>query len=90
MLPESDTELVLTTSLSYEPDWLVDDVSVAAARFVEAGGEIISPPRDIPLGRVVVVRDPFGNVLVLLDLSRGTYITDEVGNVTAVQPPPRS
>jgi len=31
-----------------------------------------------------VVADPFGNVLVLLDLSKGHYITDTTGNVTGV------
>jgi hypothetical protein len=27
---------------------------------------------------------PFGNPLVLLDLSRGTFVTDDDGNVTGV------
>jgi hypothetical protein len=30
------------------------------------------------------VADPFGNVLVLLDLSKGRYITDADGRVTGV------
>jgi hypothetical protein len=33
------------------------------------------------------VADPFGNVLVLVDLSKGTYVTDGSGNVTSVIPP---
>ena len=41
-------------------------------------------PFDIPVGRVVVVADPFENVLVLIDLSKGRYITDESGAVTGV------
>lgn len=38
----------------------------------------------IPVGRVAVVADPFDNVLVLIDLSKGRYATDEQGSVTAV------
>jgi predicted enzyme related to lactoylglutathione lyase len=49
-----------------------------------AGGRIIAEPEDIPVGRVAVVEDPFGNVLVLLDLSKGRYVTDDDGTVTGV------
>jgi hypothetical protein len=31
-----------------------------------------------------VVADPFGNVLVLVDLSKGRYMTGEDGRVTGV------
>jgi predicted enzyme related to lactoylglutathione lyase len=72
-LPDSDTELVLTTRLDSEPNWLVDDVPSAVEQFCAAGGEVVSPPAEIPVGRVAVVRDPFGNALVLLDLSGGRY-----------------
>ena len=44
-------------------------------------------PFDIPVGRVVVVADPFQNVLVLLELSKGRYATDDLGAVTGVTPP---
>ena len=41
-------------------------------------------PEDIPVGQVAVVADPFGNPLVLLDLSKGTFRTDHDGTVTGV------
>jgi predicted enzyme related to lactoylglutathione lyase len=85
-LPGSDTELVLTTELTYEPNWLVDSADQAAAAVQEAGGRILTEPFDIPVGRVAVVADPFGNTLVLLDLSKGRYVTDDRGNVTSVEP----
>ena len=85
-LPGSDTELVLTTQLNYEPNWLVDSADQAAAAMQAAGGRIVTEPFDIPVGRVAVVADPFGNTLVLLDLSRGRYVTDDSGNVTSVTP----
>ncbi|MGD0558211.1 MAG: hypothetical protein ABSA93_24925 [Streptosporangiaceae bacterium] len=39
----------------------------------------------IPVGRVAVVTDPFGNTLVLIDLSKRHYVTDAEGNVTEVK-----
>jgi predicted enzyme related to lactoylglutathione lyase len=83
-LPGSDTEIVLTTRLRYEPNWLVASADQAAAAVAAAGGRIIAEPEDIPVGRVAVVEDPFGNVLVLLDLSKGRYVTDDDGTVTGV------
>ena len=47
---------------------------------------MVTEPFDIPVGRLAVVADPFGNILVLLDLSKGRYVTDTTGNVTAVTP----
>ncbi len=86
-LPGCETELVLETRRSeLEPNMLVDSVDDAVRRFVEAGGTTEAPPSDIPVGRVAVVRDPFGNRLVLLDLSKGRYVTDDEGNVTGVEP----
>lgn len=54
---------------------------------VAAGGRTLAEPADIPVGRVTVVADPFGNALVLLDLSKGRYTTDETGSVTGVTGP---
>jgi predicted enzyme related to lactoylglutathione lyase len=83
-LPESDTEIVLTTTHGYEPSWLVSSADEAAATVERAGGTVLAPAVDIPVGRLAVVADPFGNVLVLVDLSKGRYATDEHGTVTGV------
>jgi len=85
-LPGSDTEIVLSTRERYEPDWLVASADEAAAAVAAAGGRVVTEPFDIPVGRVAVVADPFGNTLVLLDLSKGRYVTDATGDVTAVTP----
>jgi predicted enzyme related to lactoylglutathione lyase len=84
-VPDSDTEIVLTTRHGYEPNWLVRSVDDAAAAFETGGGTILSPPIDIAVGRLAVVSDPFGNVLVILDLSRGRYVTAPDGSVTGVR-----
>jgi predicted enzyme related to lactoylglutathione lyase len=81
---DSDTEIVLTTRQRYEPNWLVEDVEAAAAAFDAAGGRVLSPAVDIPVGRVLVVADPFGNALVLVELSKGRYRTADDGTVTGV------
>lgn len=79
-----DSELVLTTKLEPETDFLVESVEHAVAVFEHAGGKVIVPPEDIPVGKVAVVEDPFGNKLTLVDLSKGTYKTDASGAVTGV------
>lgn len=87
--PESATEIVLSTELPAEPNWLVRDAAQAAASVQRAGGRILQAPVDIPVGRVAVAADPFGNRLVLVDLSKGLYRTDEAGAVIGVEPDAR-
>jgi predicted enzyme related to lactoylglutathione lyase len=86
-LPDADTEIVLTTGHGYEPNWLVDSADEAVTRFERAGGTVLAAPVDIAVGRLAVVQDPFGNVLVLLDLSRGRYRTSTDGTVLGVERP---
>lgn len=84
-MPNSDTELVIQTALKEpETDLLVESADDATQLFIAAGGTVIVPPSDVPVGRVAVVQDPWGNRLVLLDLSKGTFDTDANGNVTGV------
>jgi predicted enzyme related to lactoylglutathione lyase len=81
-LADSDAEIVLQTERpELEPNLLVDSADDAVQRFVEAGGSVVRPPFEIQIGRCAVVRDPWGNALVLLDLSKGLLRTDQHGNV---------
>ncbi len=81
-LPQSDCEIVLQTERPEgEVDWKVESADRAAEDFVRAGGSVVEPPFDIPIGRCAVVRDPWGNNLVLLDFSKGSYLTDPQGNI---------
>jgi predicted enzyme related to lactoylglutathione lyase len=75
-LPDGDSELVLTTRQSLQPNWLVNSVDDAVEVLTEHGSDLVAGPFDIPVGRAAVVRDPFGNTLILVDLSKGTYTTD--------------
>jgi predicted enzyme related to lactoylglutathione lyase len=81
-MPDTDTEIVLhTAEHRQEIDLKVEAVDAATARFVAAGGTVLVPPFDIQIGRCVVVADPWGNPLVLLDTSKGLLITDDAGNI---------
>ncbi|MEU4602731.1 VOC family protein [Kribbella sp. NPDC023972] len=84
-LPDSDTEIVLATGLEYAPSWLVTSADEAAVQIVRQGGRLVRAPFDLPVGRCAVVEDPFGNALVVLDLSKGLYVTDERGSVTGIE-----
>lgn len=81
-LPDTDAELVLQTERpELEANLLVASADAAAAAIVAAGGQIVVAPFDIQIGRCAVVADPWGNRLVLLDMSKGALRTDEQGNV---------
>lgn len=76
------TEIVLRLSKDPpETDIKVKSAIEAAERFRVAGGSIIAGPFDIQIGKCVVVKDPWGNILVLLDSSKGLLETDEKGYV---------
>ena len=88
VLPDSTTEIVLTTEVEYAPTWLVTSADEAVDRMTAAGGRVVDAARDIPVGRLAVVADPFENRLVLLDLSRGRYATNADQEVIGVVEPP--
>lgn len=81
-MPDTAAEIVLQVEdAGQETDLVVDSADAAATRFEEAGGKVLVPPFDIQVGRCVVVQDPWGNRLVLLDASKGLLLTDADGNV---------
>jgi len=81
-LPDTDAEIVLQIERpGMEINLLVDSVDAAVARIVAAGGTVVVPPFEIQIGRCVVVCDPWGTQLILLDTSKGLLATDVDGNV---------
>ncbi len=86
MAVDDGTEIVLQTERPERNiDLLVTSADEAARTFEQAGGTVIVPPFDIQIGRAVVVKDPFGNVLVLLDSTKGLLLTDADGNIIGNQ-----
>ena len=87
-IPDTDTEIVLQNNDHVqEIDFKVDSVEEATRRITESGAKVIIPPFDIPIGRCVVVQDPWGNQFVLLDFSKGLYATNGNGNVIGNKKP---
>jgi len=79
---DDETEIVLHTEQQLpEIDFTVESADEAAVQIEQAGGEVVVPPFDIQIGRCVVIRDPWGNELVLLDATKGLLVTDAKGNV---------
>ena len=84
-LPDSNAELVLhTDDRPMETDLSVRSVPEALDVFTAAGGKVLAGPFEIQIGLCAVVADPWDNVLVLLDTSKGMLRVDEnqrvVGN----------
>jgi len=69
-----------------ETDLLVGSVDAAIERWVEAGGKLVNGPFEIQIGKCAVIADPFGNVVVMLDMSRGALVTDSDGRVVGNVP----
>lgn len=81
-MPDDTTEIVLHTERQRpEIDLEVESADAAAVQIERAGGEVRVPPFDIQIGRCVVIGDPWGNELVLLDTTKGMLETDSEGNV---------
>jgi lactoylglutathione lyase len=77
-LPGSNAELVLhADNRPMEADLAVDSVPEALERFTSAGGTVLRGPFEIQIGLCAVVSDPWNNVLVILDASKGPLKTDE-------------
>jgi catechol 2,3-dioxygenase-like lactoylglutathione lyase family enzyme len=86
-LPDSNAELVIQTEdPGPEIDFSVASVDEAVRRFLESGGALVQAPFDIAIGRCAVVRDPWGNELVMVDATKGLLATDEQANVIGNQP----
>jgi predicted enzyme related to lactoylglutathione lyase len=75
-------EIVLQTDRKkMNVDFKVESVADSIERIINAGGKIIYGPFDIPIGKCAVIRDKWENEYVILDMSKGRYVTDEYGNV---------
>jgi lactoylglutathione lyase len=84
-LPGSDEYLVIFAGQDApNVSFVVSNVEPAVERFLLAGGKIARPVFDIVNGKAVVVQDPFGNQMILLDDSKGELVLDEDGNVIGV------
>lgn len=85
-MEESITELVLQTERrKTNIDFKVASVLEAIEKIIDAGGKVIHGPFDIPIGKCAVIKDSWDNEYVILDMTKGKYVTDEKGNVIGVK-----
>jgi lactoylglutathione lyase len=78
-------EIVLQTDRKrMNVDFKVESVVDSIEKIVNAGGKIVYGPFDIPIGKCAVIQDKWENEYVILDMTKGKYVTDEQGNVIGV------
>lgn len=88
-MAEGVTEVVLQTSRrQMHVDFKVACVLEAVEKIVAAGGCVLQPPFDIPIGKCAVVQDKWENAYVILDMTKGRYVTDDAGAVVGLQQAP--
>jgi lactoylglutathione lyase len=87
-MSEGITEIVIQNeSNTQEFDIKVDSVTDAIIAIERAGGQIVYGPFDIKIGECAVVKDPWNNQYVILDATKGTFITDNEGNIIGQNEP---
>ncbi len=73
--PENDAEIVLHNNRRIpgrvDVSYLVAHADRAASGLRRQGCKILAGPFDIPIGKCVVIQDPFGVPMTLLDMSKG-------------------
>jgi lactoylglutathione lyase len=80
------SEVVLQTERKeMNVDFKVDSVDEALKEITKSGGTVHYGPFDIPIGKCAVVSDKWNNNYVILDMSKGRYVTDEKKNVIGVE-----
>ncbi len=70
-------------------DFKVESVADSIEMITNAGGKIVYGPFDIPIGKCAVIQDKWENEYVILDMTKGKYVTDESGNVVGVSKNPQ-
>lgn len=81
-LDQDITEIVIHNERKgQEVDLKVESVIDAVEVFKSSGGRIINGPFDIEIGKCAVVEDPWLNQYVLIDSTKGTFKTDDEGNI---------
>ena len=84
---ENDTaEIVLQTERQFVTvDIKVDSVVESVDKIIKAGGKVLEGPFEIPIGKCAVICDKWSNKYVILDMTKGRYVTDENGIVIGVK-----
>lgn len=63
----------------------MESVDESIDKIIGAGGKVEYGPFDVPIGRCAVILDKWDNKYVILDMTKGRYVTDENGNVIGLR-----
>lgn len=78
-------EIVLQTDRKkMNVDFKVESVIDSIEKVINSGGKVMYGPFDIPIGKCAVIQDKWENEYVILDMSKGRYVTDAQRNVIGV------
>lgn len=81
-LDDDVTEIVIHNEREgQEVDMMVDSVEEAVKTIESNGGKVKVGPFDIKIGKCAVIEDPWSNEYVILDSTKGKFITDSEGHV---------
>ena len=81
-MSETDTELVVhTDDRPMDAEFLVASVADSTKNFTEGGGRLVRGPFDIQIGKCAVLLDPWGNRIVIVDMTKGMVKVDAEKNV---------
>ena len=87
-MEDETTEIVIQNQRNtQEIDIKVTSVIDAIKDIEKAGGQIIYGPFDIEIGKCAIVKDPWNNQYAILDTTKGTFITDKLGNIIGQNAP---
>jgi len=82
LMNDGKTEIVIQNEdKREETDIKVDNVEDAIKTITKAGGKVIYGPFDIKIGKCAVIEDLWNNKMVILDSTKGTFITDKNGKI---------
>jgi lactoylglutathione lyase len=74
-MPECDAEIVIHENANIPREcsvhYMVKDVPNVVRLLETSGCRMVAPPFDVAIGKCAVMSDPFGNVLSLIDMSKG-------------------
>ena len=76
--PENDAEIVLHTfdlSPRREVNYLVENVERSLQELKTHGVKVVNEPEEIEIGKWAAFEDPFGNVVCILDMTKGPLPT---------------
>ena len=80
-MADNKTEIIIQNKENkQEVDIKVDSVIEAVETIEKAGRKIVFRPFDFKNGKSAVIKDPWGNKYVILDSTKGTFVTDNDGN----------